>query len=433
MSTIADVSARELLDSRGNPTVQVEVRLSDGATGTASVPSGASTGSKEAVELRDGDPKRYGGKGVLKAVANANGELRNAVIGRDAADQAALDSTMVELDGTSNKGRLGANAILGVSLAVLRASASSMRVPLYERIGQLTGVRSPSELPVPMFNILNGGVHAEGSTDFQEFMVFPIGLGSISKAIQAGSEIYQRLKRILHDDHLATTVGDEGGFAPAGLTTRRALEYLVRAIESAGYRPGEQVGIALDPASTEFYDPKAHVYRLKREGKELTSAQLVEEYASLTREFPIVSIEDGLAENDWEGWTSVTARIGARTQLVGDDLFVTQERFVRDGMERKAGNAVLVKLNQVGTVSETIATIRLAQGARWGTVISHRSGETEDTTIADLAVGTGAGQLKTGAPARGERTAKSTRLLRIEEELGGRASFAGRRPLRAAV
>ena len=430
MSTIAAVTGREVLDSRGNPTVQVEVTLADGAIGVAAVPSGASTGSKEAVELRDGDARRYGGRGVLQAVANVNGEIRRALAGRDAADQSGADRAMIDLDGTPNKGRLGANAVLGASLALMRASATSRRTPLYARVGELAGVSSPSTLPVPMFNILNGGAHAEGSTDFQEFMVFPVGVATLSDAVRAGSEVYHRLRRLLHDDHLSTTVGDEGGFAPAGLTTRRALEYVSKAIEAAGYRPGEQVAIALDPAATEFYAADAREYRLKREGRNLSPDQLVDEYRALARDFPIVSIEDGLAEDDWEGWRKLTASVGATVQLVGDDLFVTQERFVRDGMAKKAANAVLIKLNQVGTVTETIATIRLAKGAGWGTVISHRSGETEDTTIADLVVGTGGGQIKTGAPARSERNAKYNRLMRIEEELGSRARYAGRSVLR---
>lgn len=427
MTTIASVSAREILDSRGNPTVQAEVTLSDGSVGVAGVPSGASTGSKEAVELRDGDPKRFGGKGVLKAVANVDGQIRSAVVGRDGHDQSGLDATLIALDGTQNKSKLGANAILGVSMAALRASAVSQQLPLYRRIAELAG-RQVSELPVPMFNVLNGGAHAEGSTDFQEFMLYPVGLGSFPDAVRAGSEIYQRLKRILHDEHLATTVGDEGGFAPAGLNTRRALDLLAKAVEAAGYQLGSDIAIALDPAATEFY--KDGKYRLQREDRVLSTREMVDEYTSLCGMYPILSVEDGLAENDWKGWASLTGRLGDRVQLVGDDLFVTQERFVKEGLERKAGNAVLVKLNQVGTVTETIQTVKLAQDSGWGTVISHRSGETEDTTIADLAVGLGAGQIKTGAPARSERTSKYNRLLRIHEELGNKATYAGKRVLR---
>ncbi|MBM3959883.1 MAG: phosphopyruvate hydratase [SAR202 cluster bacterium] len=427
MITITSVSAREILDSRGNPTVQAEVTLSDGTVGVAGVPSGASTGSKEAVELRDGDPRRFGGKGVLNAVANVNGPISKAAIGRAAYDQAGLDAALVALDGSPNKSKLGANALLGVSMSVLRASALSMKLPLYRRIAELAGAKA-DELPVPMFNVLNGGAHAEGSTDFQEFMLYPTGLKSFPDALRAGSEVYQRLKRILHDEHLATTVGDEGGFAPAGINTRRALELLAKAVEGAGYQLGSEIAIALDPAATEFF--KGGKYRLQRENRVLSTGEMVDEYATLCGMFPILSVEDGLAEDDWKGWTSITGRLGDRVQLVGDDLFVTQERFVREGLERKAGNAVLVKLNQVGTVSETIATVKLAQSYGWGTVISHRSGETEDTTIADLAVGLRAGQIKTGAPARSERTSKYNRLLRISEELGSGASYAGGRVLR---
>lgn len=427
MITITSVSAREILDSRGNPTVQAEVTLSDGTVGVAGVPSGASTGSKEAVELRDGDPRRFGGKGVLNAVANVNGPISKAAIGRAAYDQAGLDAALVALDGSPNKSKLGANALLGVSMSVLRASALSMKLPLYRRIAELAGAKA-DELPVPMFNVLNGGAHAEGSTDFQEFMLYPTGLKSFPDALRAGSEVYQRLKRILHDEHLATTVGDEGGFAPAGIDARHALELLAKAVEGAGYQLGSEIAIALDPAATEFF--KGGKYRLQRENRVLSTGEMVDEYATLCGMFPILSVEDGLAEDDWKGWTSITGRLGDRVQLVGDDLFVTQERFVREGLERKAGNAVLVKLNQVGTVSETIATVKLAQSYGWGTVISHRSGETEDTTIADLAVGLRAGQIKTGAPARSERTSKYNRLLRISEELGSGASYAGGRVLR---
>ena len=427
MAKITSVTGHEILDSRGNPTVGATVVLDDGTTASSAVPSGASTGSREAVELRDGDPRRFGGKGVLKAVGHVNGELARAVVGREAVTQRDIDHAMIDLDGTPNKSRLGANAVLAVSLAVLRAAAISEGKELFQHIADLAGNDSPVELPVPMFNVLNGGAHATGSTDFQEFMLVPAGIGSFSEAVRCGAEMYQWLNKKLHDDGHATTVGDEGGFAPQGLKTRGALEYATAAIEGAGYRPGEDVFIALDPASSEFYADG--VYNLSGEGRKLSSEEMVEEYDVLSRDFPIYSIEDGLAEDDWAGWESLTEKLGDRVQLVGDDLYVTQTRYVQQGIDREAGNAVLVKLNQVGTVSETLDTVRLAQDAGFGVVISHRSGETEDTTIADLAVGTGAGQIKTGAPARSERIAKYNRLLRIEELLGNRAQYAGRRVL----
>ena len=427
MAKITSVTGHEILDSRGNPTIGATVVLDDGTTASSAVPSGASTGSREAVELRDGDPRRFGGKGVLKAVGHVNGELARAVAGREAITQRDIDQAMIDLDGTPNKSRLGANAVLAVSLAVLRAAAISKGKELFQHIADLAGNDSPVELPVPMFNVLNGGAHATGSTDFQEFMLVPAGIGSFSEAVRCGAEMYQWLNKKLHDDGHATTVGDEGGFAPQGLKTRGALEYATAAIEGAGYRPGEDVFIALDPASSEFYADG--VYNLSGEGRKLSSEEMVEEYDVLSRDFPIYSIEDGLAEDDWAGWESLTEKLGDRVQLVGDDLYVTQTRYVQQGIDREAGNAVLVKLNQVGTVSETLDTVRLAQDAGFGVVISHRSGETEDTTIADLAIGTGAGQIKTGAPARSERIAKYNRLLRIEELLGNRAQYAGRRVL----
>ena len=429
MSKIETVLASEILDSRGNPTLHATVVLEDGAKGMASVPSGASTGSREAVELRDGDARRYGGKGVLKAVANVRGELADAVRGLDADDQLAVDRAMLDTDGTHNKARLGANALLAVSLAVLRASAACRNVEVHRRIRELSGVEGPAELPVPMFNVLNGGAHASGSTDFQEFMVVPVGFESFSDALRAGSEIYRALKTTLDEDGLPTNVGDEGGFAPPGLTNRMALQYISRAIESAGYAPGKDVFIALDPAASEFYESATRLYRLEREGRELTTAEMIEEYAILSRDFPIYSIEDGLAEDDWHGWTSLTAELGNDVQLVGDDLLVTQPEFLERAIEQMAANAILIKPNQVGTVSETLETISMAQKSGFNTVISHRSGETEDTTIADLAVGSNAGQIKAGAPARGERVAKYNRLLHIESEQGGRAVFAGRRVL----
>ena len=427
MAKISSVIGREILDSRGNPTVGATVTLDDGITASAAVPSGASTGSREAVELRDADANRYGGKGVLKAVGHAKGELADAIKGLVVTDQRAIDQVMIDLDGTPNKGRLGANAILAISLAVLKAAAASAGQELFEHIADLAGDYSPIELPVPMFNVLNGGAHAMGSTDFQEFMLVPAGFDSFSEAVRCGAEMYQWLNKKLHADGHATTVGDEGGFAPQGLTNRGALEYATAAIEGAGYKPGEDVFIALDPAASEFYEEGN--YDLSREGRMLSSEEMVEEYSVLSNDFPIYSVEDGLAEDDWSGWAVLTRNVGGRMQLVGDDLYVTQSRYVQQGIDQKAGNAVLVKLNQVGTVSETLDTVRLAQNATFGVVISHRSGETEDTSIADLAVGTGAGQIKTGAPARSERIAKYNRLLRIEELLGNRAQYAGRRVL----
>ena len=431
MTNITDVRAREILDSRGNPTVYAEVRLSDGTVGGAAVPSGASTGVREALEMRDGDPGRYMGKGVLTAVSNANGPLRDAVIGRDVSDQTGIDRALRDADGTDNKEQYGANAILGVSMAALAASARSADVPLYRRVAELADVASPVELPTPMFNLLNGGVHAIGSTDFQEFMVLPAGFDSYPEALRAAAEIYQTLKSRLAADGIQTAVGDEGGFAPAGFDTRMALQHLVDAIEGAGYRPGGDVFLALDPASSEFGPEPAegspYRYELKREGRTLTTTEMVDEYERLVNGYPIISIEDGLAEGDWEGWVQLNTRLGDRVQLVGDDLLVTQRRYVEQGIEMKAANAVLVKLNQVGTVTETLETISTARAAGWGIVVSHRSGETEDTTIADLAVGARAGQLKAGAPARSDRVAKYNRLLAIADDLGSSAEYAGKR------
>lgn len=427
MTKIIAVTGHEILDSRGNPTVGAILTLDDGTIASAAVPSGASTGSREAVELRDEDPRRFGGKGVLRAVSAVNGELAKAVIGLEAIDQKAVDQALIEADGTPNKSQFGANAILAISLATLRSVAVSSNRQMFEHISDLAGNESPTELPVPMFNVLNGGAHAMGSTDFQEFMLVPAGMNTFSEALRCGAEMYQWLNKKLHADGHATTVGDEGGFAPQGLTNRQALEYATEAIEGAGYRPGEEVFIALDPASSEFYDNG--IYQLTREGRRLSSEEMVEEYSNLCDDFPIYSIEDGLAEDDWNGWAVQTSTSGNRIQLVGDDLYVTQARYVKRGIDNKAGNAVLVKLNQVGSVSETLETVHLAQTANFGVVISHRSGETEDTSIADLAVGTSAGQIKTGAPSRSERVAKYNRLLRIEELLGSRASYAGNRIL----
>ena len=421
MSAISQVAAREVLDSRGNPTVEVDVVLADGARGRASVPSGASTGTGEAVELRDGDPSRFGGLGVLKAVENIRREVAPATIGRPATDQPAIDRLLVELDGTSDKSRLGANALLGVSMAVASAAAASGRVPLYRYLGQ----GDAFSLPVPMLNVLNGGKHAEDSTDFQEFMVVPAGFDTFRQALQAGVEVYHALRRLLSERGLGTAVGDEGGFAPSVSSNREAVDLLLQAIERAGYAPGEQLFIALDVAASEFVLDDGQ-YSLTREQKTVSARQLADIYEEWVRDYPISSIEDGLAESDWAGWTSLTSRLGGRVQLVGDDLYTTNPELIRRGIEQKASNAVLVKLNQIGTVTETLDAVRLTQGAGWGTIISHRSGETEDTAVADLAVGTAAGQIKAGAPARGERTAKYNRLLRIEEELGGDAVYAGR-------
>ena len=417
---IADVRAREILDSRGNPTVEVDVTLEDGSFGRAAVPSGASTGAYEAVELRDGDKDRYGGKGVSKAVANANGEIRRAVLGFDATEQAGLDARLLALDGTPNKGNLGANAILGVSLAAAHAAAASVGLPLYRYLGGPGAVT----LPVPMFNILNGGKHAEDSTDFQEFMVMPVGARSLRHALQAGAEIYQALKKLLHQRGLATGVGDEGGFAPSLPGNREALEVILDAVQSAGYTPGDDVMIALDPASTELYQNGSYV--LAKEGRTLSALEMAALWQEWSSSYPIISIEDGMAEDDWAGWADLTSRIGDRIQLVGDDLYVTNTSRLARGIAERASNSILIKLHQIGTLTETMQAIEMAKRARFTNVISHRSGETEDTTIADLAVATNAGQIKTGAPSRSERVAKYNRLLRIEEELGESAIYAGR-------
>jgi enolase len=416
---IAAVKALEVLDSRGNPTVEVEIRLEDDSRGRATVPSGASTGAHEAHELRDGDPKRYGGKGVLDAVANVNGEIADAVVGQHAADQQGLDRLMAALDGTANKSRLGANALLGVSLAAAHAMAASRGQPLYASLGG----PDASLLPCPMFNVLNGGRHATRSTDFQEFMLAPIGRPTFAEALRAGSEVYQALKKLLDARGLGTNVGDEGGFAPSLENNVAAVELLVQAIEAAGYRPGLDVAIALDPASSEIY--RDGRYELASEGRSLTSAEMVDLWEEWCERYPIVSVEDGLAEDDWEGWQLLTRRLGDKVQIVGDDLLVTNLEFLERAIEMEAANAILVKVNQIGTLSEAIAATQRAMGVGWGAMISHRSGETEDTTIADLAVALETGQLKSGAPARGERTAKFNRLLRIEAELGSRARFAG--------
>jgi len=421
MTIIEGIIGREVLDSRGNPTVEVEVVLSSGAMGRAAVPSGASTGAHEAVELRDGDKKRYGGKGVLKAVENVNETLADELIGMDALDQIAIDEYLMELDGTENKGNLGANAILGISLAVAKAAAEAVGLPLYRYLG---GVSSRT-LPVPMMNILNGGKHAVNSTDFQEFMVMPVGADSFAEAVRWGSEIYQSLKKVLHDMGQSTNVGDEGGFAPSLGGNAKAVEVILTAIEKAGYRPGEDVFIALDPAMTELYDPKTGLYKLEIEGRSLSSAELVDLWVDWANRFPIISLEDGMAEDDWDGWKLLYQKLGSRMQLVGDDLLVTNVTRIQRAIAEKACNALLCKVNQIGTLTESIAAIDMSQRAGWAAVVSHRSGETEDTTIADLAVAFNAGQIKTGAPARSDRVAKYNQLIRIEEELDVMALYAG--------
>jgi enolase 1/2/3 len=420
MSTlIEDLIAREVLDSRGNPTVEVELFLEGGATGTAIVPSGASTGSHEAVELRDGDGSRYGGKGVLTAVKNVNEVLRPELLGTDALDQVSLDRLLVELDGTPNRSKLGANALLGVSLAAARASADEVGLPLYRYLGG-AGARL---LPVPLVNILNGGKHAIDSTDFQEFMIAPVGAPSFREGLRWASEVFHALGKILHDEGFATTVGDEGGYAPSLGSNEDAIGAVMRAIESAGYGPGEQVAVALDPATTELYSDGRYV--LGREGRSLTGDELIDFWADWAERYPIISLEDGLAEDDWEGWTALTRRLGDRLQLVGDDLLVTNTQRLERAIRERCANSILVKLNQIGTLTETIEAVEMAQRAGWTAIISHRSGETEDTTIADLAVALNTGQIKTGSISRSERIAKYNRLLRIEEELGDAAEYPG--------
>jgi enolase len=425
--TITSVLGRETLDSRGNPTVEAEVTLSTGLTSIAAVPSGASTGSHEAIELRDGDPSRFGGKGVLKAVANVNDTIGPWLKGRSPMDQAAIDAGLNELDGTSDKSNLGANAVLAVSLAVAKAAAevSSPNGSLWR---YLAG-DSPVSLPVPMFNILNGGKHASNSADIQEFMVMPVGVASFSEALRAGAEIYQALKSLLSSDGHSTNVGDEGGFAPSLPSNRDALEIVLKATEKAGYTPGKDVFIALDVAATELFDEKDNLYVLEREGTSLTAADLVKLYQDWSSEYPIISIEDGLSEDDWAGWTSLHSLVGGSVQVLGDDLLVTNITRIKKSIEEKSSNAVLLKPNQIGSLSETLSALKMAREAGWGAVMSHRSGETEDTTIADLAVGWDVRQIKTGAPARSERVAKYNRLLRIESELGDKARYAGKTAL----
>lgn len=422
MTRIMEIFAREILDSRGNPTLEVDVILEGGAFGRAAVPSGASTGAFEAVELRDNDTRRYLGKGVLQAVRNVNEVIAPALGDMDALEQAAVDALLLELDGTPNKEKLGANAILGVSMAVARAAAAALGLPLYRYLG---GVNS-RVLPVPLMNIINGGKHADNNVDIQEFMILPVGADTFAEALRMGTEVFHHLKKVLKGQGLNTAVGDEGGFAPNLASNEAALEVIVRAIEAAGYKPGSDVALALDVAATEMY--KEGYYHLAGEGLQKDAGQMVEYYERLTASYPIVSIEDGLGEDDWDGWKLLTQRLGQKIQLVGDDLFVTNPERLQKGVDTGTANAILIKLNQIGTVTETLDCIQLAHGSGYNTLISHRSGETDDTTIADLAVACGAGQIKTGAPSRVDRVAKYNQLLRIEEQLGDKAVYAGRRP-----
>jgi len=430
MASIKSVKAREILDSRGNPTIEAEVVLADGTAGVASVPSGASTGKYEAVELRDGDKSRYRGLGVLKAIEHVNNEIASAIVGMSALEQAAIDERLIELDGTANKARLGANALLATSLAVAKAGASFRGVPLYRYLG---GARA-KQLPVPMLNILNGGKHASNSIDFQEFMIVPVGAANFHKAMQISSEVYHSLRKVLEDKRLSTNVGDEGGFAPRLPSNKDALELILAAIGRAGYKAGQDLLIALDPAASTFYQGGEHhgahgKYVLSREGVTLSSTEMIDYYVKLVSDYPVISIEDGLAEDDWANWSLLTARLGKQIQFVGDDLYATNMERLEKGIAQKASNSILIKPNQIGTLSETLAVIKRAQQAGWTTIISHRSGETEDTTIADIAVANNAGFIKAGAPCRSERLAKYNRLLKIEEELGKAAQYAGKKAL----
>jgi enolase len=425
MTAILDVHARQILDSRGNPTVEVDVTLEDGSLGRAAVPSGASTGAHEAVELRDGDKSRWGGKGVGKAVQSVNGEIADEIVGLEAEDQVALDQALIALDGTENKGRLGANAILGVSLATAKAAADAVGLPLYRYVGGVDATL----LPVPMMNILNGGVHADNAIDFQEFMIMPVGAPSFAEGLRCGTEVFHALKSALHEAGLSTSVGDEGGFAPAINSAREALDFIEKAISAAGYKLGDEVLLALDPAASEFFrDGK---YELKGEGKSLSPEQMAQFYVELASNYPIASIEDGMAEDDAEGWKALTDKLGNRVQLVGDDAFVTNVKRLQWGIDHGIANSILIKVNQIGSLTETIDAVRLAQTNAYTAVMSHRSGETEDSTIADLAVALSCGQIKTGSLARADRTAKYNQLLRIEEELGDTARYAGRAALKA--
>ena len=419
MSKIVDIRGREIIDSRGNPTVEADVILESGAIGRAAVPSGASTGTREAVELRDGDKSRYLGKGVRKAVGNVNGEIKSKLVGRDAADQKGVDGTMIELDGTESKSRLGANAILAVSMATAHAQARETKQSLFRYLGG----PGPKTLPVPMMNIINGGAHADNSVDIQEFMILPVGAPSLSEALRYGAEIFHTLKKVLHDRKLSTAVGDEGGFAPDLPSNEAALETILEAIERAGYKAGKQIFLGLDVASTEFFSNG--IYNLESEKRKFTSAQFVDYLEGLVNRYPIVTIEDGMSEGDWDGWAQLTKRLGKRVQLVGDDLFVTNTKILQEGISKGIANAILIKVNQIGTLTETLAAIDMAAKAKYAAVVSHRSGETEDATIADIAVATSATQIKTGSMSRSDRIAKYNQLLRIEEELGSGARYAG--------
>ncbi|HKQ82363.1 MAG TPA: phosphopyruvate hydratase [Steroidobacteraceae bacterium] len=419
MSKIVDIRGREIIDSRGNPTVEADVILESGAIGRAAVPSGASTGTREAVELRDGDKSRYLGKGVRKAVGNVNGEIKSKLVGRDAADQKGVDGTMIELDGTESKSRLGANAILAVSMATAHAQAREMKQSLFRYLGG----PGPKTLPVPMMNIINGGAHADNSVDIQEFMILPVGAPSLSEALRYGAEIFHTLKKVLHDRKLSTAVGDEGGFAPDLPSNEAALETILEAIERAGYKAGKQIFLGLDVASTEFFSNG--IYNLESEKRKFTSGQFVDYLEGLVNRYPIVTIEDGMSEGDWDGWAQLTKRLGKRVQLVGDDLFVTNTKILQEGISKGIANAILIKVNQIGTLTETLAAIDMAAKAKYAAVVSHRSGETEDATIADIAVATSATQIKTGSMSRSDRIAKYNQLLRIEEELGSGARYAG--------
>ncbi|MDL2059331.1 phosphopyruvate hydratase [Mesosutterella sp. AGMB02718] len=423
MSSIVDVVGREILDSRGNPTVECDVWLESGVMGRAAVPSGASTGVREAIELRDKDPKRFGGKGVTKAVSHVNEELANAVLGLEASDQSYIDSRMIELDGTDNKSRLGANAILAVSMAVARAAAEETGLPLYRYFGGAGAVT----MPVPMMNVINGGAHANNNLDLQEFMIIPYGAPTFREAVRYGAETFHALKSVINGLGMSTAVGDEGGFAPAMKSHEEAIELIVRAIEKAGFRPGEDIGIGLDCASSEFYDEKKNLYTLTKQGVTYSAEQWIEVLEGWVKKYPVVTIEDGMAEGDWEGWAKLTRALGDRVQLVGDDLFVTNPKILAEGIERGVANSILIKINQIGTLSETFEAIRMAHRAGYTAVVSHRSGETEDSTIADIAVGMNAGQIKTGSMSRSDRMAKYNQLLRIEERLGEAAQYPGRR------
>ena len=421
MSAIVDIVGREVLDSRGNPTVECDVLLESGTMGRAAVPSGASTGSREAIELRDGDPKRYLGKGVLKAVEHINTDIAEAVLGLDASEQAFLDKTLIDLDGTDNKGRLGANAMLAVSMAVARAAAEEAGLPLYRYFGGMGGM----QMPVPMMNVINGGAHANNNLDLQEFMIIPVGAPSFREALRFGAEVFHALKKIMHDKGMSVAVGDEGGFAPNVDNHEAAIQMILQAIEQAGFTAGEQIALGLDCAASEFY--KDGLYHLSGEGLQLTSAQWTDMMATWVDKYPIISIEDGMSEGDWDGWKILTDRLGKKVQLVGDDLFVTNTKILQEGIDKGVANSILIKINQIGTLTETFAAIEMAKRAGYTAVISHRSGETEDTTIADIAVGTNAGQIKTGSLSRSDRLAKYNQLLRIEEDLGEIAIYPGRK------